>query len=61
MIEYTISDSRNGAVVAKSYQPDVSAKSENAAIHDSAINDTRFADIEPREVSDDAARPYVGL
>lgn len=55
--EYKIYDRRNGDLVDTSYQPDVSTKSENAAIKASGLSPV-FAECETRELSDDAAREH---
>lgn len=53
MIEYTVYDIRTAEVVGRSYQPDISAASENAAILSVGFNrgNWQYAAVETRELS----------
>lgn len=61
-IEYTVHDRRTGAERGRSIQPDVSAKSENAALRECGIasREAHFCEVATRELSAAAARQYVG-
>ncbi len=56
---YTVYDRRNAQEVGRYLLPDISARSENLAIRWSGL-EPRFAAVETREVSEEAARPWVG-
>lgn len=58
--EYSVYDRRTGELVHQSIQPDASASSENAAIRESGVKPSHFAEVVTREVDDDVCRPYVG-
>lgn len=57
--EYTVYDVRTGRLCGRSMQPDTSQRSEQAAADECHVPRV-WADHETRELSDDAAREYVG-
>ncbi len=62
MIEYTVWDRRNAEIRGTYVLPDKSAKSEMEAIRLAGFDrsDWQYAEVETREVSDDASSPWVG-